>query len=265
MDQEVGSSEAKPPSVLVVVLSLDREPWRTLEAAQSATWAQPQSRLEVLHLRGIKGGLPRAALLGTRKIAERLGRREGFDRALGKATAKLQVKSVSGVIQTQTIEYWIGTSAKTHACLKYLAARDLPFDYLVRTNSSTYIHVPRLLKHLESAPKHGYYAGANQGEAHAQGTLIVLSRDVVSALAEDSAWDYDLVDDVALGASTRRAGIALTPLNQVKLQSSDIRTNPGLDNPENFIFRFKNRADRLGDAALLEQIHELFGPHSITG
>lgn len=53
--------------VIVVILSLDREPWRTLEVAQRETWAREDQGIEIRHLRGITGGVTRASFLLTRK------------------------------------------------------------------------------------------------------------------------------------------------------------------------------------------------------
>lgn len=192
--------------VIVVVLSLEREPWETLEAAQRETWAQEREGVEIFYLQGVARGPLRMALLAVRKLAERLQLLSPFDRVVGRAFAQLPVGMHGNTIRTSTVEYWIGTSAKTHACLKYLARRD-SFDYLVRTNSSTYVHLPRLLNHLAGAPRKGYYAGADQGEPHAQGTLIILSSDVVERLANDRHWEYDTVDDAALGRAALRGGV----------------------------------------------------------
>lgn len=248
--------------VLIVILSLDREPWRTLEAAQRDTWAHSADGVEVIALRGITKGMPRAAFLGARRVAERLGLRAPFDRAAGRIAVRLPVTVGEGVINTATFEYWIGTSAKTHACLKYLAEHE-SFDYLVRTNSSTYVHVPRLLKHLRTAPRQAYYAGADQGEQHAQGTLIVLSRDVVDKLADDSEWDYSTVDDVALGAAAMRAGCALEPLRQVLVpEAATTMSELPRQNSSDFIYRLKNRTDRLGDAERMHALHAAFREHT---
>lgn len=250
--------------VLVVILSLDREPWRTLEAAQRDTWAGPHvvhaiAEVDIVHLRGISRGGARAAFLGARRAAECLGLRHSFDVTAGRWAIRFPATIKNGILKTRTFEYWIGTSVKTHSGLRYLAAHE-DFNYLVRTNSSTYLDIPTLLRHLDQAPRENYYAGADQGEAHAQGTLIILSRDLVMRLAADGQWDYGTVDDAALGAAVRRAGSPFKALPQHVVQD----VTEGVADLElskrsgDFIYRFKNRADRVADAKAMRELHEYF-------
>lgn len=244
--------------VLIVVLSLDREPWRGLEQAQRETWADPQPGIEYLHLRGTASSVGRSVLLGARKFAALVGAHHRLDRVVGRVSALLPVQRVGGVLRTHTPEYWIGTSAKTRAGLRYIA-RHLEFDYLVRTNSSTYINLPPLLEHLSHAKAKGYYAGADQGERHAQGTCIILSHDVVCAIARDRSWDFDTVDDAAIGLACARAGFTFKPLPQVQVtDASPPRGHTSLPTP--FIFRIKTRGRRNEDVKAMLDLHRQLHP-----
>lgn len=236
-----------------------------MERAQRETWLRSGNGIDVVYLRGINGGPARLLFLAVRKLAERVGLRHPFDRVAGRVSVRKNVSQEGETIMTQCFEYWIGTSAKLHAGLKFVAAK-YEFDYLIRTNSSTYIHLPRLLRFLQSAPRERFYGGANQGEAHAQGTLIVLTPDLVGELAADSDWDYELVDDVALGASALRAGVHLQGMKQtfVPIPVEEISSLPRSTSDSDFIFRFKNRADRLGDSLRLRALHAAFREHDET-
>lgn len=248
--------------VLIVFLSLDREPWRTLEKAQLETWAQPQDEVEFLYLQGITASWSRSLFLLTRKIAERLHKREYWDSAAGTLGARRQVRREGNVIRTRTWEYWIGTSAKMHAGLRYLVT-NYEFDYVVRTNSSTYLHIPALLAHISRASSSGYYAGADQGAEVAQGTCIILSRDLAETLAEDSLWDYDTVDDVAIGMAAQRAGAQFQRVPQLRIDSPQQvgeLTDDELGSV--FIFRFKTRNQRNEDAVALRLLHQRLHDHS---
>ena len=241
-----------------MVLSLDREPWRSLEDAQRQTWARQQADVDLVYLRGIARGLPRAAFLLFRKITERLGMSGVLDRVTGSIGSRLPVKMHGGMIVTSTFEYWIGTSAKMRGGLRY-AVDNLDFDYLVRTNSSTYVHLPSLLAHLDQAPRRGYYGGAFAGpeHAHAQGTLIILSHDVARQLSLDRAWNFATVDDVAVGDAAQRAGVTFQPLQQRVVDGSTTVEQMDLsDLSTNFVFRVKTRNHRLDDIRTLHRIHK---------
>ncbi|WP_432560111.1 hypothetical protein [Granulicoccus sp. GXG6511] len=237
-----------------MVLSLDREPWRSLEKAQRETWAGtlPPS-VELVHLQGVAGGAPRMIFLAARKIAERMRLRKSFDSLAGRISIRMPVRINQGVIRADIPEFWIGTSAKMHSGLRFVA-KHLKFDYLVRTNSSTYLHVPRLVEFLHAAPRENFYSGADQGEPHAQGTCIILSRDAVEKLALDECWEYFKVDDQAIGGAAQRAEIPYNPVPQVIVES--VEAGLRFDYlPAPFIYRLKTRKNRLEDAKAMELLH----------
>ena len=93
--------------------------------------------------------------------------------------------------------------------LKYLLAND-SFDYLLRTNTTSYVERDRLRSSVSGLPRSGFYGGIVEemdGVPYVSGTGILLSRDAAKTAATDPLWEFDLVDDVALGRSMRRAGI----------------------------------------------------------
>lgn len=252
--------------ILVVVLSLDREPWRTLEAAQRETWLAPSAVDEVVHLRGIHRGPARAGFLLLRKAAVKIHKQHVLDSLVGRIGALRKVEGRGNIVRTSTFEYWIGTSAKMHAGLRFLI-ENYRFDYLVRTNSSTYIHLPTLRAHLKSAPRNRYYAGPVYKPLrndlppevpYAQGTCIVLSRDVAALFASDGEWDYDTTDDVATGRAARRLGIQFNPLPQLIVEdSTDLKVLIAEAPVSAHIFRFKSVGDRLADKANMHALHAL--------
>lgn len=242
--------------VLILILSLDREPWRSLEEAQRATWAKPQQDVDILYLQGVTRGPVRLAFLLVRKVMERIGLRRWFDSMYGRIAVHFPVRTLGNIVRVGTFEYWIGTSVKMRAGLRHIV-KGAEFDYLVRTNSSTYIHVPSLLAHLQAAPSEGYYAGADQGEIHAQGTCIILSRDLVEALARDDEWNYELVDDAAVGVAARRAGMEFQKLRQFIVYGAEwVDSCEFGDFSKSFIFRIKTRGQRHEDAVTLQLLHE---------
>lgn len=207
----------------------------------------------------------RAFFLVLRKLAQAVGLVKRFDILAGRLLVHLPVrrrKEPDGlgngqsleIVQTMTPEYWIGTSLKMHAALKYLSKHE-EFDFLVRTNSSSYLDVPLIVQHLQKIPARGVYVGSDQGERHAQGTLIILSSDVVALMAKDGHWGYAMVDDEAIGDSASRAEIACRFLLQRTVGRADDLPEDSLDE-QAFIYRMKTRADRGLDGANMYSLHD---------
>ena len=81
--------------------------------------------------------------------------------------------------------------------IRYL--REMPldaYDYVVRTNLSSWFHWARLLDWLRDQPRTGFAAGYSPDGTHLSGCNLTLSRDLAKALAT-APLDRGLVDDLA--------------------------------------------------------------------
>lgn len=79
-----------------------------------------------------------------------------------------------------------------------------PWDYLFRTNSSSYVCKKRLLQHVQGLPESGYYGGCrNYGSmppVWVSGAGMILSRDVAElAQSQLSTSTSEVVDDIEIG------------------------------------------------------------------
>ena len=109
---------------------------------------------------------------------------------------------------------------KTVEAMDYLlgqgVARDI--DFILRTNISTIVNIPKLLDFFQELPKENVYTGGSLlnlnwldynsgirdstffGTEYAQGTCIILSKDVAQHITNNKAnVRYDVVDDVSFG------------------------------------------------------------------
>lgn len=91
------------------------------------------------------------------------------------------------IIWSKTDEGWSPASAgiinKTVLSLEAMLPRLHEFDYILRTNLSSFYVFPRLLKFLETLPKKRCYAGSNTGgdSPIASGCGFIISPDVAKA------------------------------------------------------------------------------------
>lgn len=254
--------------VLVLVLSVDREPWRSIERdGQRATWAAPSPLDEVAPVRFYRGrtrGATRMALGAATRLLRLLGseRRSTVasgvrDRLVRRAGARYcggRARTVGDIIETDVPETYAMVSTKLFATLTHVL-RTEEFDYLFRTNSSTYVDRRRLVEQAGTRPRTGYWGGfpgQHDGVPFTSGAGTLLSRDVVLRAVEQQ-WDWAAIDDVALGSALHAAGFQPEPLGRPVITGAHEVVDPG---PEVFMWRCKG-VDRRDDVQTMTTLHEL--------
>jgi hypothetical protein len=105
-------------------------------------------------------------------------------------------------IITDTPEDWSLIGLKTILAFNHVLD-NYEFDYIFRTNTSSYLDTAKLLEFLEDQPRQNQYAGVvgvTLGDTKfASGAGILLSKDVVQRVCDKAdGWKHGLVDDVAL-------------------------------------------------------------------
>lgn len=162
-----------------------------------------------------------------------------------------------------------------HYCLAHLE-----FDYLLRSNLSSFYRLDVLRQRLMHAPRQGYYAGAinrlpyegspGQFFEYVSGSGVVLSRDMIPTLLRARATLPDqYIDDVWMGVALQQAPRQPLPrCDFVDVSTLDadslLRVSARLDAAEqagDFHFRVKNEgpAGRLAlDAAVFGMLCQRF-------
>ena len=260
--------------VLVLVLSIDRDPWLTVEREGiRATWAERSpldSLAPVLYYRGssnlrAKGfgaataALSRAARGRERSVSRRL--RLAAIRVVGSRTAALPCRRDGDIIRTATPETYGMLSAKLLAALRHVVATE-QFDYVLRTNSSTYIDRAGLVDHVQAAPALRHYAGYHgTGDfgIFASGAGFIMSRDLVeAAIWRHADWDLGLVDDVAVGQLLAQMGVTPVHLQRPQIRTAEEARAAHLDKA--FMWRCKTFGDNRTDADLMRILHRRLAP-----
>jgi hypothetical protein len=144
------------------------------------------------------------------------------------------------------------------------------YDYVIRTNLSTFWHMENLFKFLDSKPKENF-AGGYAFQGFISGTGIIMSRDVGNIVALNINNAY-IEDDLAISQTIQDKGINLYDITEYKWGF----LIPKIDNlPSNcrylniddndfsdiLNFRIKNGGDRSIDInyfnVLLEKLYKL--------
>lgn len=84
------------------------------------------------------------------------------------------------------------------------------WDYIFRTNSSSYVDKVRLLEFAKSLPKTQCYSGINGG-GFASGSGFFISKDVARILLETIEQNRTPFEDVYIGQILSQHGIDVTP------------------------------------------------------
>jgi hypothetical protein len=153
---------------------------------------------------------------------------------------------------------------KTIESIDYLFnALGCKYDYIVRTNISTIVNIPKLKDYFNELPKKNVYTGGSIlnlnwidynsgivddslfGTEYAQGTCIILSKDVVEHMIKNKKnIRYDVVDDISFGVYVKNfLPDTLANLHKCKLNNYEEVTKiytPEKKIDENIII-FRNR------------------------
>jgi hypothetical protein len=139
------------------------------------------------------------------------------------------------------------------------------FQYIFRTNSSSYVNLQKLLKLTESLPKTGVYAGLEgrilRQIAFASGAGYLLSRDIVEEIClSPSLWRHGLIDDVALAdfvSTSLKTEIGQIPLPRCTVANlEEARALSRSEIQDHFHYRCKT-GSTLETVEIMKEIHFL--------
>ncbi len=117
---------------------------------------------------------------------------------------------------------------------------DYEFDYIFRTNTSSYINIEKFEKYIKSNPEKLDYSGvtlkAVEGDNIASGAGIFLSRSNIKRLIDSKTqYDFTLPDDVAIARTLRSFKIYPQNINRKDLK--DVPTPASVYNSKEFHYR----------------------------
>jgi hypothetical protein len=159
-------------------------------------------------------------------------------------------------------EDYYSLGIRTLECFDY-CLRNFEFDFLLRTNISSYIHKYNLMLWLANKPRENFYSGVVGEYGHgassikfASGAGIFMSRDIVEKIVKQADLiDTSLIDDVAIGKLL--SDTKITPAVRIDLHCEHQNLNFDLSS---FHFRCKCEQDRTTDSLVMQAIHNKFYP-----
>ena len=146
------------------------------------------------------------------------------------------------------------------------------FNYVLRTNLSSFYVFPRLLNFLKNCPRRNFYCGSDTGDpAIGSGCGFLLSPDLVELLINNKKYLLDNIssyDDVILGTFLKRSGVPLISHKRMSFYTlEEWNDQKNIIMPDIFQFRIKNQpALRLSNELYIHlQLLKMFYPSKYPG
>ena len=218
----------RKPRLVVGVLSSEREDYRAIrERGQKPTWVKKYSADFPIIFYSSKSAPNAEDSMFLSKLDKRYKREDLRNHFPLQSLRRIRNRpSPVSQLVTRMVEVFSGTAvrdelmlwsqipdslstvgARTLEFLRF-AIENFEFDYLVRTNTSSYLSLDLIQQQLspQPSPKTIYALSGKWGRTpYPSGALYVISKAQVEKVLENSAaWIHDYIDDVALGLLLRR-------------------------------------------------------------
>ncbi len=155
-----------------------------------------------------------------------------------------------------------GLQNKTILALEHILSQEKKYDYIIRTNLSTFYVFPRLLEFLKNCPKTRYYAGPLMKMGIASGSGFIMSRDIAELAAQHKNFFFnnsERLEDVLFGVFFKDHGIALQeyPFEYIHLLKDwdTIKHHIGFNI---FQFRVHMGPNRMNELIVRDQLFNMF-------
>ena len=206
------------PRIVFLIIASKEKPWKNiLKYGPRATWYQDLNDTTKVFEVYSDGSGGTSAI--DKKDPKRVILYPGDNSSL--AISEPSYKS-ENTLTFKTVSGWGELLPVTFSALSYLLKHE-DFDYVVRTNVSSYWNVPLVRKYLEENQTESLYAGVigtvedgSKVIKYASGAGIVMSKDIARTLVSNySKLDFNLIDDVAIGKLAEELDIKLTALQRL--------------------------------------------------
>ena len=161
-------------------------------------------------------------------------------------------------------DYYSSISFKTLKGFQWIS-ENIEFEYIYRTNTSSYIDIKKLHSFCRSNISDYLYRGTkisnyfkDQHISYVSGSDILLSKNAFDLLIENTDnWDTDLVDDVSIGKILQNLSVPIEESNSI-LFDNDFFKKTSFEHE----YHFRCRVDspfyfpRFLDRTLLKYIHK---------
>jgi hypothetical protein len=160
-------------------------------------------------------------------------------------------------------ESYYGIGLKTLNAFKY-CINNIEFDYIYRTNLSSYLHLKGLYEYTEHIPLNNIYRGAvgdHNGIKFASGCGYLISKDLVRYVVDHGhLWDHkSFLDDVSIAKVLQSSSIYPSPIDRIDIPNAhELNIFDYTKINDCFHFRCKSEIDRNHDIKAINMLHSYF-------
>jgi hypothetical protein len=155
---------------------------------------------------------------------------------------------------------------KTINAFEFLSNKD--YDYIFRTNSSSYVNIEYLLEYIKNKPNKMFYHGViayyePENFNFVSGSGYIISKDLIDMVIENKdKWDnkFPNADDVSMGKILNSFGVIATSGMRYDIGDSTMRHNIANLTKKEFDnnYHFRCRCyDRNEDVLLMEKLNNI--------
>jgi len=184
-----------------------------------------------------------------------------------------QVEQENDIIYVKGKENVLNVLCKTITALEYLFQQK-DYDFVIRSNISTIIHIPNLLQYLKMIPTNYIYTSSNFlnikwidhnsgihntslfGTIYASGISITLSKDTTQFLIKNkNKLQHDIVDDVSIGLFFKKYSPNILEKGK-QYMSTELYTNKVTKNTNinDYVFIRNKSSNRMVDIQIMKLI-----------
>ena len=211
--------------ILISILTFDRQPYIDIEKAIRETWgSQGDEDIEIIYYYG----------------------------------GSEEIKLIDDKLFLNTPEGLYNIGRKTLKMYDFIL-KNFQFDYLFRTNSSSYIDIKKLKEFIKDKPDTKFYSGVignHNGINFASGSGYFLSKDLVKLVSNNqNRWNHRFIDDVSLSKILHNFKIKIFPGKRGNL----INNNTSNIDLSHYHYRVKTPVNRRGDIKKMNILHKKLG------
>ena len=205
-EQDANTFSDKNPSFAILIISARDTTYRLLKFAQLVTWVRDFRKVAPVYYvegNGVLGP-------GVNQV-ENLHDVKKVDDGSIVPIPEYYLKQFKGnVLIFDSINGWDQILPNTIGAFESISKLH-NYDYIIRTNLSSYWNTMATIKLIRNLPKKGLYAGPVQevnGLRWVEGDAIILSSDVIQILLQNKKLiDSRIIDDVSIALTLKKLGV----------------------------------------------------------
>jgi len=145
--------------------------------------------------------------------------------------------------------------AKTKLAFAFFAPKFDSYDFIYRTNLSSFIIFDRYITYCNTISAREDYCSAVIGDAICKfpsGSGYTISPNLALRFAEGEYDDTGFIDDVALGTCLQQWGIPIHPAKRIEFHIPEDKTSNNIDDDTIYHYRIKSFTTHDEDSELFE-------------